>query len=178
VRFPDDREPPDPSMKVTVGWRRWPPRPRGAGEEAAWAGKVVDEGDLKMERIPGSRSTYEGLMTRTPEGEYRFQLLPLPPGYQLQQKLPQAEGRVLAPPGEMELLRMNQPDMERAAEEARGKFYSLAEADRLVAELPAGARVSVGSKGKFEVWNNPLIFMVALLFLSVEWLLRKRKHLL
>jgi hypothetical protein len=174
VRFPDDQAPPGPEVDVKVVVERRPPRPRGASEEAARAGQPLEVQTVQLARIEGSRSTYEGLLTRTPEGEYQFWLsAPAVKGQK-----PRAECRVLAPPGEMELLRMNQPDMERAADETRGKFYSLAEADRVITELPAGARVSVGAVGTFVFWDWPPVFLIALLLLSVEWTLRKRKHLL
>jgi hypothetical protein len=79
----------------------------------------------------------------------------------------------------MEVLRMNQPDMERAAEETSGRFYTLAEADRVLGDLPSGTRVTLNSSGPpMKVWNHVLLFAVALGFLSLEWVLRKRKHLL
>ena len=49
---------------------------------------------------------------------------------------------MLAPPGEMDRLRMNQADMERAAEETQGRFYTLADAERLPDDLPSGRRVA------------------------------------
>src|SRR5262249_56694113 len=93
----------------------------------------TDRQTLRLAKVEGSRATYEALLTRTPEGRYRFSLsLPGVPG-----AAPRAEAQVLPPPGEMEQLRMNQPDMERAAEETQGRFYTLADAHRLPDELPA-----------------------------------------
>ena len=60
---------------------------------------------------------------------------------------PRAECKVLAPPGEMERLRMNQAEMERAAEETHGHFYTLADADQLLDDLPAGTRVTLNTPG-------------------------------
>jgi hypothetical protein len=92
---------------------------------------------------------------------------------------PRAEARVLAPPGEMELLRMNQPDLERAAEDSHGRFYTLADAERLPAELPPGVRVSLNSSGPpWLLWNHAAVFALVLGLLTAEWVLRKRKHLL
>jgi hypothetical protein len=79
----------------------------------------------------------------------------------------------------MELLRMNQQDMERAADETRGKFYTLAEADRLIDELPEGTRVALNTPQPPRlVWNHWLVFALALGLLGTEWAMRKRKHLL
>jgi hypothetical protein len=79
----------------------------------------------------------------------------------------------------MDLLRMNQPDMEKAAEETHGKFYTLAEADRLADDLPAGVRIALSAPQPPRLlWNHFTMFALALGLLSVEWVLRKRKHLL
>ena len=86
---------------------------------------------------------------------------------------------MLAPPGEMERLRMNQPEMELAAATTAGKFYSLASADRLIDELPPGTRVTVSAAGPpFLLWNMVALFLLALALLTTEWLLRKQKNLL
>ena len=113
-------------------------------------------------------------MTQTPEGDYRFWLTE-----PAAKPRPQAECKVLAPPGEMERLRMNQAEMEQAATATQGKFYTLATADRLADELPPGTRVTVNAAGPpFLVWNMALLFLLALGLLTTEWLLRKQKNLL
>src|SRR5262249_35359314 len=95
------------------------------------------------------------------------------------QPKPRAECKVLAPPGEMERLRMNQAEMEQAAAETRGKFYTLADADRLLAELPAGNRVTGNAQGPpWLVWDPALLFVVVLALLTTEWLVRKQRNLL
>jgi hypothetical protein len=74
---------------------------------------------------------------------------------------------------------MNQPDMEKAAEDSHGHFYTLAEADRVLDELPPGTRVTLNSGGPpLVLWNSTLMFLVAVGLLTSEWILRKRKHLL
>jgi hypothetical protein len=170
VRFPDDVPPPAPETKVEVLVTRSPSE-RGNLQAPAESEKQT----LQLARVEGSRATYEALITRTPEGEYRFWLAsPLVPDPR-----PRAECRVVPPPGEMELLRMNQPDMERAAEETHGKFYTLADADHLVDDLPAGTRIALSTPQPPRVlWNDFTMFALALGLLSSEWLLRKRKHLL
>src|SRR5262249_12992109 len=137
VRFPDDAPPPGETEVKVVAERR-PPRPPGARE----AGKDVppiETQTVQLAKGEGSQRPYEALLTRTPEGEYRFWLSsPSVTGPK-----PRAECRVLAPPGEMQVTRMNQADMERAAEETQGRFYTLADADNLLKDLPAGNRVTV-----------------------------------
>jgi hypothetical protein len=168
VRFPDDAPPPPADTEVKVVVERRPLK--GAGPPAD-----AEVQTLQLAKVEGSRSTFEGLLTRTPEGQYQFWLsAPAVTGAR-----PRAEGKVLAPPGEMEVLRMNQADMERAAEETHGRFYTLADADRLIGDLPPGTRVTLSSSAPpLTVWNHVLLFALALGFLTLEWVLRKRKHLL
>jgi hypothetical protein len=79
----------------------------------------------------------------------------------------------------MDQLRMNKDDMEKAAQESHGKFYTLADADKLLDDLPSGTRVTLNAPGPPALmWNHTLVFLFALGLLSLEWVLRKRKHLL
>jgi hypothetical protein len=167
VRFPDDAPPPPPDTEVKVVVERRPPRAAGPGD--------MDVQTVTLSKVEGSRSSFEALLTRTPEGDYHFWLnAPAVPAPR-----PKAECKVLAPPGEMEVLRMNQAEMERAAEETHGGFYTLANAEQLPAELPAGSRVTLNASGPpMPLWNGVTVFALALGFLTMEWVLRKRKNLL
>jgi hypothetical protein len=168
VRFPDDMpEPPKETQVVVSVSRTTSDSPEGAAIEK-WE-------EMKLEPVAGYRATYEGTLTRTPDGRYRFRLQsPSVTG-----TVPTAEARVVAPPDEMARLRMNQEEMERAAEETGGRFYNLADADHLIDDLPAGSRVTLHSPQPPRLlWNHPLLFMLALGLLTAEWFLRKRRHLL
>jgi hypothetical protein len=172
VRFPDDSPPPPPETEVKVVAERALPKAPGAAKAAE---REIETQTLTLAKVEGSRATYETLLTQTPEGEYKF-WLSSPAGADPK---PKAECRVLAPPGEMDRLRMNQQDMERAAEETHGRFYTLADADRLLDDLPVGNRVALTTRQPPRpLWNHFTLLILALLLLSSEWFLRKRKHLL
>jgi uncharacterized membrane protein len=165
VRFPDDAPPPpaDTEVKVVV-------------ERRATAGAADSEvRTMQLAKLEGSRATFESILTQTPEGEYRFWLSqPAAP-----RGRPHAEARVLRPPGEMERLRMNQTDMERAADESHGRFYTLANADKLLSDLPSGTRVTVNVSGPpWLLWSHAALFFLLLVTVSTEWLLRKQANLL
>jgi hypothetical protein len=164
VRFPDDAPPPAADMDVKVTVERRNPTKPGDSEVRT----------VKLAKVDGSRATYEALLTQTPEGDYKFWL-----ATPSATPRPQVECKVVRPPGEMEQLRMNQADMERAADESHGRFYTLADADRLLDELPTGTRVTVNAPGPpYVMWNHFALFALALGLLTTEWLLRKQKNLL
>jgi uncharacterized membrane protein len=160
VRFPDDAPAPPAETDVRV---------------AVLNRDLQERRTIKLTRTDGSRGTFEGILTRTPVGRYEFWLAQP----RVADPQPRAECKVVAPPGETQQIRMNQSEMEQAARETSGQFYSLSEADKLLDELPSGSRVTLNAPGPpWLVWNHALLFLIALLFLSTEWLLRKRYHLL
>ncbi|HEY1378934.1 MAG TPA: VWA domain-containing protein [Gemmataceae bacterium] len=163
VRFPDDVPPPDAKVAVQV-----------TAEFVAPNGEVEAQ-TLRLAKLEGSRATYEALLTRTSQGAYKFWLAaPTPPGAK-----PQAAATVLPPPGEMDRLQMNRPDLERAALVSRGRFYTLADAERLPEELPPLPRVTLNQpRPPWPLWNHPAVFGLAIALAGGEWLLRKRRQLL
>jgi len=161
VRYPDDAPIPPDDLDVRV---------------AVLNKDTQERTTLKLAHVKGKPGTFEAVLTRTPVGHYEFSLkMPTVPGG----PQPQAEASVIAPPGELQRTRMNQGEMEEAAQESHGRFYTLAEADQLLEDLPSGTRMTLNAPGPPAlIWNHALLLVVALLFLSAEWILRKRYHLL
>jgi hypothetical protein len=164
VRFPDDVPPPAAGVPVQV-----------TAEYVAPNGEVEAQ-TLRLAKVEGSRATYEAVLARTSEGAYKFWLAaPAAPGG----ARPQASAKVLPPPGELDRLRMNQPDLERAALLTRGRLYTLADADQLPGDLPPLPRVTLNQpRPPWPLWNHPAVFALAVALLGGEWLLRKRQRLL
>src|SRR5262249_9631753 len=144
VRFPDDAPPPPAQTEVKVVIERTPPQPAGAPPPE------TDVQTLQLAKVEGSRATYEGVLTRTPEGRYRLWLAaPI-----VTESKPHAECRVLPPEGEMDLLRMDQVVMKEAADATGGRFFTLADAGQLLDALPAGKRVGLNKAGPPQLlWN-------------------------
>jgi Mg-chelatase subunit ChlD len=178
VRFPDDAAPPAGAVKVQLSRKplQLPGRPPiGEPEtQTLTLSEVEQPAEAKGEK-PRSRQ-YETLLTRTPEGEYTFTLTEGgPPG--LTHK-PRAEARVLPPPGERDRLEMNRGDLMRAAAESRGKFYTLADADKVIDDLPEAERVPLNQPcPPLSVWNHGLLFLLLVLLLGCEWWVRRRERL-
>jgi hypothetical protein len=135
---------------------------------------------LQLAKVEGSWATYEGLLTRTREGKYRFWLST--PDVSKQQpngQRPSAEATVVLPPGELDRLRMNREEMKLAAEMTDGRFYTLANASDVLDDLPQGLPIALNTPGPPQlVWNQWWVFLLVLGLLASEWFLRKRKHLL
>ncbi|MCI0637853.1 MAG: VWA domain-containing protein [Gemmataceae bacterium] len=135
---------------------------------------------LTLAKLEGSQATFEALVNRTREGKYRFRLTaPDVSKIQPDGEKPSAEATVELPPGELERLRMNQQELMQAADSTQGRFYTIANANDLLDELPAGFRVSLSTpRPPVLLWNHWLMFLVVLGLFTAEWVLRKRKHLL
>jgi hypothetical protein len=175
VRFPEDMPAPGPEVSVEVAVEFVP----GAlGNEAGPAIAGASDAELqtlRLARVEGSRATYDAVLTRSSAGSYRFRLAS--PAERA--PVPEARARVLPPPGEMDELRMNRGDMERAALVSRGRFYLLADAHRLPGELPEMPRVALHQpRPPYRLWSHPTVFALAMGLLSFEWVLRKRRQLL
>ncbi len=159
-------------VKVTIEYRPTVP-PGGAP-----ANPEVQT--LSLAKLPGSFGTFEGQVSRSREGKYRFRLTtPDVSKQQPEGEKPSADATVELPPGELDRLGMNQQEMTLAAEATQGHFYTLATADKLLADLPPGFRVSLSNpRPPLLLWNHWLVFLLVVSLLTSEWVLRKHKHLL
>jgi hypothetical protein len=171
LRYPDDAPAPPDGAAVKLRMQRQPLRMPGGGLLGESEARVVE-----LTKVDGTRGEYQALVTRTPEGEYLFQVadgVPLPGTIR-----PRAEARVLPPPGERDRVEMNRPELERAANESRGKFYTLADADKLLGDLPEVTRLPLNQPvPPLGVWNHAGLFGLLVMLLAVEWWVRRRERL-
>jgi hypothetical protein len=73
---------------------------------------------------------------------------------------------------------MDQPELERAAAETKGRFYTVKTAGSVLDDLPPGRQVPVESLEPIVLWNKWPLVLAFTIFLVVEWVVRKRKGLL
>jgi hypothetical protein len=85
---------------------------------------------------------------------------------------------VVPPPGEFARTEMDAGGLAAAAETTRGKFYTIADADRLLTDLPAGRRVPIRNLPPIPIWNRWWLLSAFLSCITAEWILRKRKGML
>jgi hypothetical protein len=173
VRFPVEAPAPPAGQPVRVGLVRGPlPNPDGT----PGAGPA-ETSTLTLARVPGPGVQYETVVTRTPEGEYRFALLDPEP--QPGTSPPSAVARVLPPLNERDRVQLNKSDLAAAAAASNGGFYTLATADQVFDDLKNLQRVPLNQPcPPVELWNSPWVYLLVALLLSAEWLLRKRERLL
>jgi hypothetical protein len=196
VRFPEDAPAPNPKDPILVDVERRP---------LALPGRKFGEDEVVVQTIQlslreGTRATFEALLPRTPEGEYRFVLkAPDVAGVK-----PNAEATVLPPVGEMDKVRLNEPHLIQAArlsrklptqmeaparqaddesprpeESSAQGYYPLDKAAGLLDDLPEKPRVLLDQPcPPIPLWNHWLTFAVVFSLLVVEWVLRKRARLL
>lgn len=168
VRFPDDAPAPREDQVVRVAVQLTPLHPQGEASEAGVS-------DLELSRVPGSRGTYQGKLSRTPEGRYQFWLS----SPEVAGQRPRAEAKVLPPLGELDNLEPNRRGMMEAARESRGRFATLGEAEGLLDDLPDAPRVPLNQPcPPWPLWNQPLVYAWLAALLLGEWLWRKRLRLL
>ena len=139
-----------------------------------------EKSTIQLGKVEGSWGTYEGIWDRTREGKYRFRLTnPDVSATQPDGEKPTAEAIVELPPGELDKLRMDYQEMMRAADSTQGKFYTLANADNVLEDVPPGSRVAISSQvPPTLLWNQWWVFVLIVLLITSEWVLRKMKHLL
>jgi hypothetical protein len=173
VRFPVEAPAPPAGKPVRVGLVRGPlPNPDGTPGSGP-----TETTTLTLARVPGPGVQFETALTRTPEGEYRFTLLdPEPqPGF----SPATAVARVLPPLRERDRVQLNTVDLASAASLSNGAFYTLATADQLFDDLKDLQRVPLNQPcPPVELWNDPLMYLLLIMLLGSEWLLRKRERLL
>jgi hypothetical protein len=171
VRFPVEAPRPPGGAPVRVAMTRTPlPKPDGS----PGAGQA-ETATLVLNAVAGPTVQYEATLARAPEGEYRFELIEP----EVQGSRPWATARVLPPLTERERTEMNAADMRAAAADSGGGFYTLANADDVFNDLKNLQRVPLNQPVKpIPLWNHPSVYLLVILLLTSEWLLRKRERLL
>jgi hypothetical protein len=152
------------------------PRLAPAGEDVT---VVIEAAGQPRRRVVLRRNravenVFEASLADLPEGRYEV-LLTDPP---LPGNPPATRFAVAAPPGEFARLEMDAAALSATAQITRGKFYTIANADRLLADLPAGRRVPVENLPPISIWNRWWMIAAFLVAITAEWILRKRKGML
>jgi hypothetical protein len=129
---------------------------------------------VALERNQAAGPVFEITLSELPPGQYEI-VLAEP---QLQGNPPSRPFTVAASAGEWARLEMDAAAMSGAAAVTRGKFYTVADAQRLLSDLPAGRRVPIENLPPISIWNRWWLLATFLGCITTEWILRKRKGML
>ncbi len=129
---------------------------------------------LKLGLVPGTSNVFEGALPQAAEGDYEVRLLPPPV---LDGPMPTASFRVEPPVNEFEHTQMNQPELVRAAELTRGKFYTPLGVETLLTDLPPPAKQPLDTDPPIPLWNSWPVLSLFLLLITAEWVFRKRRQM-
>ena len=152
---------------------------RLAPQQDDGVGVVIEQLGNKTHRVTlhrnaNNRGVFEGVFSQPTEGSFHAWLAsPTLPG-----AAPAADFIVVSPPGESERLQMDAAELRKAAEETKGRYYTVATARNLVRDLPEGRPIPIDSLPPLPLWNCWQVLLVFLALLVTEWVLRKSKGML
>jgi len=157
VKFFDDRLAPAQDDGVTVTLRQ----SKGVARR------------IGLQRNGNQRGVFEATVPFLAAGNYDVTLAqPKLPG-----NAPTASFTVTSPPGELAEPRMNQAELAYAAEVTGGRFYTSANAEQLLSDLPVGRHVPMEALQQHSLWNSWWLATLFVAVLTGEWLLRKKTGL-
>jgi len=124
---------------------------------------------IKLHRSTSGRAVFEGRLNKPEIGLYHAWIaVPAADG-----RTPAADFSVVAPPGEFARVRMDAVALREAAQLTGGRYYTFADADGLLDDLPPGRQVPVESLPPRPLWNRWPLLLLFLVLLISEWVLRK-----
>jgi uncharacterized membrane protein len=129
---------------------------------------------VKLTRLPQAPAVFEGQLSQIPEGSYHAWVAT--PAFSAAP--PAKDFRVESPLRETQTLRLDRAELSRTAERTQGKYYTFADADRLLVDLPPGHPVPLKTDDPIRLWNHWLALVLFTSLLSTEWILRKRLRLI
>lgn len=128
---------------------------------------------IQLSPASDTRGVYEAGVGSLPIGRYRALLADGAAGDGAATSF-----EIVAPPGEFTRLEMATKEMQDAADQSRGAFFTLDELDTLTDALPKARRVPIESLPPEELWNRWWMIAAICGCLTTEWILRKRKSML
>ena len=151
------------------------------------AGGKISGGEMKIKlRNISSKREREFTLTSDENQDYTTTINYLEPGDYSAQAAYYADKKILAQARtefqveeyslEDQTLTMNRQLLTQMAEVSGGKFYTKDDFQNLSQDLMLQKKV-VEKQISFEIWNQPLILILAVGFLGLEWYLRKRHQL-
>ncbi|MBI5368216.1 MAG: hypothetical protein HZA54_14370 [Planctomycetes bacterium] len=132
--------------------------------------------DLELKAVPNKPGAYEGAYKPLETGAFKLWIGPEGLGGEKERAF--AAFNVAVPMREFEDPTLDRATLEALARQTDGAFLPLHELDKLPAALKSrGDTISVLTK-EDDLWDSPLAFLLILLVITVEWVLRKMARLI
>jgi hypothetical protein len=124
--------------------------------------------DVQLRPEPGQRGLYRGEFIAPAPGKYEFHLDRDPDTH--------VNFDVLAPVHELGDTALNESMLREMAALTGGAYFNTDNLSKLPATVDHRVE-HIRSQQEIPLWSSPLMFLVAVLIVTVEWVLRKRSHL-
>lgn len=157
VRFVDERFLPTDATGVTVMVEQ-----KGEGRQP-----------VKLNRLREAPTVFEGQLARLADGSYHAWVSQ--PAFH--EAPPATDFRVEAPLRELQRRGMDASDLQLAARQSNGRYYTLDTVAALPGEIPAGTPIPLQTNNPIPLWNRWELLALFASLLACEWLLRKRWRL-
>ena len=168
----------EPGMKPMISARIT--NAEGQVTEKAQAEAVLvrqgEAGEKKFQLSPveGRRGDYETAFDALPPGRYAVKVRANLSGADLGEA--EVIFRVGEPTREFEKLDLNEAGLRAIASASKGRYVPFLSFGKLP-EIIRSRQEEKIEKGEIFLWNSPILFVAFLMFLTVEWVLRKRRLL-
>ncbi|MFM9964846.1 MAG: VWA domain-containing protein, partial [Planctomycetaceae bacterium] len=128
---------------------------------------------IELARVAKSKNVFAGELRGLREGRYHAWLAePSFPG-----SPPAVDFVIEAPQRELVRRRLDRADLEAATRISLGRYFALADADRVPEEIPAGQPVPLSAATIIPLWTRWELLLFFAVLLTTEWLCRRRWRL-
>ena len=125
---------------------------------------------LTLNRRPGNRGVFEITVNQPDEGAYHLWIA----APTVEGQAPSADFSISPAPGETTITKLDAVDLQQAAEQSGGSYYTLGTASDLLKNLPPGRQVKVESLHRNTIWNSWKIALAFVVIIISEWTIRKK----
>ncbi len=128
---------------------------------------------VQLTKLPQDSAVFEGQINRAAEGAYHAWVAR--PSFQ--EAPPSEDFLVESQSRELAKRSLDRAELAQTAETTRGQMIPLEQAEDLPSIIPPGQPVPLETQEPISLWNRPEFLVLFALFLSAEWLWRKRVRL-
>jgi hypothetical protein len=130
---------------------------------------------LRLARLGADRGRFAATIQGLDLGTYRVHLVePVVSQNGGKNDAEVAQFRMIAPQGELVRQTLSDVEKRQIIDPENGRYFNVSELHELVANVPRGTPVRVGSKVAKPIWNANWIVAILISLLAIDWTLRRR----